>query len=140
MAKLTSRLFFCLSLALPLVVAAVGYIVPSLEGLLFLFGFAVVPYVLVSVCLVILIVRASTLRRLFWVSLLAPPLFGVALAVFVMTVGSVPAIHLTVREMCSQALGVAFGGSLYSIPYVLVAWGLWAVARRLKWVRNEFAT
>jgi len=136
---MSSRKFFILSLLLPLIIAGLGYAIPGLDGLAFLFAVAAVPYLATALCLGVLIAKARTLRRLLVLSLVAPFLFGALLAAFVMTVGSVPEIQLALGEHASQALGVAFVGGAYAVPCVATAWLLWAAGRRMNWVANEFA-
>lgn len=136
---MTSRHYFALSLLLPVLGALVGYMVSKVEFLLFIFTVCAIPYVPVAIGLAIFITRARSLRALVRLSVIAPVLFAAAFFVFVLSVGRVPEVHLTANQYIAQAWEAVVLGTVFAGAYVALAWGLWAVARRLGWVRNEFA-
>lgn len=137
---MTSRTYFTLSLSLPLVVGALGYVFPWLEGMLFLLGVAAVPYAVTAAVLAVLIRRSASLRGLVWLSVLAPLLFGIALAGFIEVVGRVPEMNLSLSEELNQIASVIVVGAVYSVPFIAAAWGIWGVLKRLGIVTSGFTT
>jgi hypothetical protein len=130
--------FFALSLLLPVVAAVLGHFLERLGFLEFFAEVGGIPYLLVAIILATFILRARSFRRLIVLSAVAPLAFGLALAIFVMVVGNVPEAHLTMRQYASQFMSMAGMGIFFSGFYVGIAWGLWALGRKLRWVVIEF--
>jgi hypothetical protein len=137
---LSSRRFFAWSLLLPTLATAVGCVLPNGEFWLFYFVMGAIPYVLVAIVLVFLIFKTSSLRGLFLLSIAAPLLFGAVVAIFVDIAGRFPGIYSPVRIHIVSGLRNATLGGLCAGFFIAMAWGLWAVGRKIGWVRNEFAT
>jgi hypothetical protein len=139
-AILLSRSFFAMSLLLPVLAAALGCVVPNGDFLLFYFVMGAIPYVLVALPLLFFILKARSLRDLLILSIAAPFLFGAAVAIFVDVAGRLPGIYAPVRIHILSGLRNATLGGLCSSFFVAVTWGLWAVGRKLGWVKNELAS
>ena len=138
---MTSRAFFSLTLVLPLIAGVLGLLVPALRILVVSILFAGVPYLLFAALLLILIRRAPTKTRLVRLSLTAPLLFLPLILLFVLIAGgSEAAYSAPIGDIVSDLLPVAVYGLVFGYIYVGLAWGLWAIARALGIVRDEFAT
>ncbi len=136
---MTSRSFLALSLSLPLVFGVAGLILrikamPFTASLIF----GGIPYVPFAVMTAYLIKRCASMRNLVILTLAAPPAFAVWLAAIVI------ALNTGGSETFEQALGASAMFAVYALIfgyfYVVVAWGLWAGARWMRFVHNEFAT
>jgi hypothetical protein len=136
---LTTRLFFALSLLMPVGAAVAGHFLWQMEILEFMFLIGGVPYLLVAITLAVFILRARALRRIVILSGAAPFAYGLALGVFMMVVGHVPESHLTGQQYTSQFISMAGIGCFFACCYVGIAWALWALGRKLGWVVIEFA-
>ena len=140
-----TRVFFALALLPPVFVA--GY---TLGGVL---------YLLMAIALAAHIKQISTRRRLFWISILTPPLFALALVLSIEASGAVPAIvglavevlfnvmHLsaaTRQELGGSHLSALFTlaicVSFFGYIYVAIAWVLWQSLGALGVIRDELAT
>jgi len=136
---MTTRSFLALSLALPLVCGLVAWFLPGIAdpfAASFLVG--AIPYIPFAVVLAYLIKRSASMRNLVVLSLLAPCAFALWLITvyFMFSLQFASPLAETIRESAYFAtFALAFG-----YFYVALAWALWAVAKRMRFVRNEFAT
>jgi hypothetical protein len=132
--------FFQVALFIPLIMAAIGYLVRSMEFFVFSFAVGGIPYIPVAVLLSWRAGRARSLRGPIWLSVLAPFLYAVAFATFLMVIANVPEAHLSLAEYMQQWMQGAELGASFGALYVLFAWLLWSLGSKLQWIRNEFAT
>lgn len=140
-----SRIFFIVALLLPVFVA--GH---ALGGAL---------YLLMAIALAANIKQISTRQRLFRLSILAPPLFALALVLSTEASGVVPAMlgfvvqaflnitHLsaaTRQELggshLSAILTLGICVSFFGYVYVAIAWLLWQCLGALGVIRDDLAT
>jgi hypothetical protein len=136
----TTRGFFSVALLLPVVGALLGLTVPGLRILTMAMAFGGVPYVVFAIVLAFLVQGASTRRALVKLSLLAPLCFALLVAAFVDILGSTSATRqLSIRETALQLLPIAAYALAFSYIYIACAWSLWALARKVGVVSDEFA-
>jgi hypothetical protein len=136
----TSRVFVSIMLALPVVLAAIGIVIPKLDFFLFALAIGGVPYLPTVVVLVVLIAKSSSLKELIRLSAIAPVAYGLLLAVFIDFVGGIPEIRISIAERLKQILSMATVGGLFAFGYVSVAWLLWSLCRKNGWVKDEFSS
>ena len=128
---ITSRTFFSCSLALPVVVGALGLAVPALEGVTFVMTFAVIPYLVCASILALPIRLVSTERRLLLLSLAAPWLMSLLLVLFL---GAIDPPELRSAGRIVDLAGVAPISILVSYGYVGLAWLCFSAAKRVRLV------
>lgn len=140
-----TRIFFMLVLLFPVLVAA--------------YTFGGVLYLLMALVLAAHIKQISTRRGLFWLSILTPPVFALALAwtadvsgVVPATVGFAVKALLNVMQLSAatrQQLGgnhvsailtLAVCTSFFGYIYVAIAWLLWQCLASFGVIRDNFAT
>jgi len=137
---MNTRLFFSLSLALPLVAAGLGELVSVFDFFIYFLMIAGLPYVVVALVALTLIWRLRSLRQMAVLSLLAPVGFALTLAAFIGVVGRVPEIDRTWANTISNLFEAAALGATFAFGYVGIAWALWRLALKIGIVRNEFAS
>jgi hypothetical protein len=120
--------------------ALLGQLVSKLDFLAFFFWGGLVPYFPLAIILATLVLKATSLRRLWVLSALAPVAFGVMFAVYIGIIGYTPAIPFSARLDGEQFLSAAGTGCWIACCSVGESWILWAAGRKMGWVVNEFAT
>lgn len=140
-----TRVFFMIALLLPVLFAA--------------HAFGGVLYLLMAIALAAHIAQISTRRRLFWLSILMPPLFALALVLSTQASGVVPAkvgfavaallnvLHLSAATRqglggthLSAILTLAVCVSFFGYIYVAIAWLLWQCLGAFGVIRDNLAT
>jgi len=136
----TSRAFFLGSLGIPPVLGAVGYLVPRLDFLLYLFAIGSIPYAVTALVLGMLIWRAQSARAFIRLLMLAPAIFGALFALFLALADQVTGSPPDTHESLPQAFSVVVVGAVYSVPVVCAAWLLWVIFKTMGWVTDDIAT
>jgi hypothetical protein len=126
------RICFLALLVLPIAVAYIAHAIDPLSGIYFLWQFAQVPYVATAVLLGIFIWLAKTSSRIFLLSIFAPLLMGVMETIFMIVID--PPELRSIARAFQLCVSIAPLTVIVSFLFVALSWGLFAVARKLRWV------
>jgi hypothetical protein len=129
----SNKAFFLAALLLPILVGYLGYFVPALDGVFFLWQFAAIPYFITAGVLALLILYARNLSQIKVISLCAPVLMSVFELAFLVAIDP-PELRsfdriLQLSSVVPMTVGVAF-------VFVALSWVTFLVSRRLGWVTD----
>jgi hypothetical protein len=127
----SNKAFFLATLLLPILVGYLGYFVPALDGVFFLWQFAAIPYCITAGVLTLLTLCARNLSQIKVISLCALVLmsaFELALLVGI----DPPELRsfdrvLQLSSVVPMTIGVA-------LVFVALSWAAFVVSRKLGWV------
>lgn len=125
-----NKVFFLATLLLPILVGYLGYFVPALDGICFLWQFAAVPYFLTAGVLAVLIYFTRTLSQLAAVSLCAPVLMSVFEWAFLAAIDPEQRSFHRVLQLASVVPMTIW----VALVFVALSWAAFAVTRQLGWV------
>lgn len=128
---MSNKAFFLATLLLPILVGYLGYFVPALDRVFFLWQFATIPYFITAALLVLLILCARNLSQIKVISLCAPVLMGVFELAFLVAIDP-PELRsfdrvLQLSSVVPMTIGVAF-------VFVALSWAAFWVTRKLGWL------
>ena len=137
---MSSRTFFSFALLLPIVAALAGLLSSALRVLVVPLIFGGVPYILFAIALLFQIRRAPTKSRLVRLSIAAPPFFVPFVVAFVLIAGGGAPRMFPLTDIATQMIPFAVYTLIFGYLYVAIAWGLWALARRIGVVHDDRVT
>ena len=111
--------YFMWTLALPIAVGLLGFVLPGMEAITFLMAFAAIPYAVCAIVLAILIRRSGTIKQMMWLSIFAPILMGVFVFVFIAAID--PSGVQNVSRLF-QLISIIPISAIFAYGYVAVAW------------------
>jgi len=127
-----NKVFFLVTLLLPILSGYLGYFVPALDGIYFIWQFAAIPYFITAgVLAALLICCTRTLAQIAVISLCAPVLMSAFELAFLVAIDP-PELRgfgrvLQLSSVVPMTIGVAF-------VFVALSWAAYAAARKLGWV------
>ncbi len=128
---MSNKVFFLATLLIPILVGYLGYFLPALDGVFFLWQFAVIPYFITAGVLAMLICFARTRSQLAVISLCAPVLMSALEWAFLVAIDppELRSFHrvLQLASVVPMTIAVAF-------LFVALSWTAFAVSRKLGWV------
>jgi hypothetical protein len=129
-----NKAFFLATLLLPILVGYLGYFIPALDGIYFIWQFAAIPYFISAGVLVLLICFARTRSQLAVISLCAPVLMSAFEWAFLVAIDppELRSFHrvLQLASVVPMAVAVAF-------VFVALSWAAFAALRKFGWVASE---
>jgi hypothetical protein len=125
------RSYFLAFLLVPIAVAYICKVFPPLDRIYFLWQFANIPYVATVALLALPVWRARTFSRVLMLSMLAPLLMSALELIFMIAIDPPELRSMTrVLQLCSVVpLTIAV-----SSVFVALSWGVFALARKFRWV------
>lgn len=128
---MSNKAFFLATLLLPILVGYLGYFLPALDGVYFLWEFAAIPYFITAGLLALLIYYARTLSQIKVISVCAPVLMSACELAFLVAIDppELRSFHrvLQLSSVVPMTIGVAF-------VFVALSWAAFAVIRKLGWL------
>ena len=137
---MTTRSFLVATLGLPLIVGAIAYVLPSQLGAVLFVPLLVgaIPYIPFAVLIAFLIKRTSSRKMLVVLSLVVPPAFSLWLTALTVAFSIQPGYEA--QRVLEDSAPLSLYALAYGYSFVALAWALWAAAKRLGLVLDEFAT